>query len=68
MYKVVLVSQYSSDSVYMYISLRLISTISYYKIPSRVPCAIQSVFVGYLFYTQLCVYVSPNLSIYPSFF
>ena len=33
---------------------------------SGVPCAIQSVLVGYLSYIQLCVCVNPKLLIYPS--
>ena len=36
--------------VYIYMYLRFISLIGYNKILSRVPCAVQSVLVGYLPY------------------
>lgn len=36
--------------VYIYINSLLESFISYYKILGTVPCAIQLVLVGYLFY------------------
>lgn len=37
-----------------------------YRVLSRAPCAIQQVLISYLFYIQECVYVSPNLPVYPS--
>ena len=40
--------------------------LGYYKILSIVSCAVPYVFVGYLFYTEYCVYVSPKLLVYPS--
>ena len=45
---------------------RLFSHIGHYKVLSRLPRAIQQVLVSYLFYIQWCVYVCPNLPIYPS--
>ena len=45
---------------------RFFSHIGYYRILSRVPCALQQVLVDYLFYTQQCVHVNPKLLIYPS--
>ena len=74
-YNVILVSGVQqSDSViyiYTYICLyifffRFFSTLGYYKKLSIVPCAIQQVLVGYLFYIQQCVYFNTNLLIYPS--
>ena len=53
-YNVVLVSSIQqSDSVYIYIYMFFFTFfffIGYFKILSRVPCAIQQVLVGYLFY------------------
>ena len=54
--------------LYTYIYLfffRFFSPISYYRILSRVPCAIQQVLVVYRFHVQQCVYVNPKLLIYP---
>ena len=56
--------------IYIYIHIyifffRFFSLIDYYNILSIVPCAIEQVLVGYIFYIQQCVYVNPNL-IYPS--
>ena len=34
------------------------------KALSRVPCAIQQVLINYLFYTQQCEYVNPNLPVH----
>ena len=36
------------------------------RILSRVPCSIQWVLISYLFYVWQCVYVSPNIPMYPS--
>ena len=53
--------------LYIYIfPFRFFSLIGYYKILSIVPCAIQWVLVGYLFFIKYCVYVNPKLLIYPS--
>ena len=53
--------------VYIYpLFFRFFSHIGHYRVLSRVPCAIQQVLICYLFYIQQCVYVSPNLPIYPS--
>ena len=41
---------------------RFFSQKCYHKIPSIIPCAIQSV----LLYKQQCVYVTPEFLIYPS--
>ena len=46
--------------------LRFFSHTGHYRVLSRVPCAIQQVLISYLFYIQQCVYVNPNLPIYPS--
>ena len=45
---------------------RFYSHIGHYRVLSRVPCAVQQILISYLFYIQQCVYVSPNLPIYPS--
>ena len=71
-FNVVLVSgvQHSDSVIHIHILIffRLFSHIDYYRILSRVPCAIQKVLVVYLFYIQYCVYmfVNPKLLIYPS--
>ena len=53
--------------VYIYpLFFRFFSHVVYYRILSRVPCAIQQVLVDYLFYIQQFVYVKPELLIYPS--
>ena len=54
--------------LYIYIYLfffKFFSHLGYYRILSRVPCTIQQVPVGYLFYIQQCVHVDPRLPIYP---
>ena len=55
-------------SVYIYVCvcvfcLRFFSMVGYYKILSRLPCAIQWVLVVYYFIYR-SVYVNPNLLIY----
>ena len=55
-YSIVLVSgvKHSDSVIYIYIYIflfRFFSLIGYYKILSIVPCAIQYILVGYLFYT-----------------
>ena len=62
-----LLDHQGSPQVYIFF-LRFFSFIGYYKILSRVPCAIQQVLVGYLFYIQQCVYVNPNLLIHSSYY
>ena len=53
--------------VYIYIFFfRFFSLVGYYKMLSIVPCAIQQIYVGYLFYIQQYVYVNSKLLIYPS--
>ena len=52
--------------IYIYPLYQILSHIGHYRVLSRVPCAIQQVLMSYLFYIQQCVYVSPNLPIYPS--
>ena len=51
---------------YIHSFYRLFSRIDHYRVLSRVPCAIQQVLISYLFYIQQCLYVTPNLLIYPS--
>ena len=59
--------QVYSRVIHLYIYIYpLFSHIGYCRILSRVPCAMQQVFVSYLFYIQQCAYVNPNLPIYPS--
>ena len=50
----------------VFLFLRFFSHIGHYRVLSRVPCAIQQVLISYLLYIQQCVYVNPNLPIYPS--
>ena len=58
---------YTYIYIYVYIFLfRFFSIIVYYKILSIVPCAIQQVLVGYLFYKYIVAYFNPKLLIYPS--
>ena len=52
--------------IYIYISLRLLSLICYYKILNIVLCVIQQVPVALLFCIQQCASVNPTLLIYPS--
>lgn len=55
--------------LYIHIHLffcRFVSIVGYYRVLSRVPWAIPQTFVGYLFYTQECVYVNPKYLRYPS--
>ena len=68
---VVLVSgvQQSDSVIHIHLYLfffRFFSIIGCYKILSIVPCAIQQVLIGYLFYIQQCVYFNPKLLVYPS--
>ena len=57
------------NQLYIYIYplfFRFFSHIGHQTVLSRVPCAMQQVLISYLFYIQQCVYVNPNLPIYPS--
>ena len=45
---------------------RLLHNLYFVTYMSRFPCALQWILVIYLFYIQQCVYVNPNLLIYPS--
>ena len=57
------------NQLYIYIYplfFRFFFHIGHYRVLSRVPCAIQQVLNSYLFYIWQCVYVNPNLPIYPS--
>ena len=57
------------NQLYIYLLFfRFLSHIGYYKVLSRVPCAIQQVLISYLFYIQWCVHGNPHLPIYPSCF
>ena len=42
------------------------SHLGHHRAPSRVPCATQQVLISYLFYTQWCTYVNPNLPVHPT--
>ena len=56
--------QHSDSITHIHISIfffRLFSIIGYYKILSRVPCAVQQGLVVYLVYIQSCVSVNPKL-------
>ena len=53
--------------VYIYpLFFRFPSHLGHHRALSRVPCAIQQVLISYLFYTQQCIYVNPNLPIHPT--
>ena len=68
-YNVVLVLGVQQSESVIHIStlfFRFFSHIDHYRVLSRVPCAIQQVLISYLFYIQQCVYVNPNLTVYPS--
>ena len=41
-------------------------SLGHHRALSRVPCVKQWVLISYLFYTQQCMYVSPNLPIHPT--
>ena len=42
------------------------SHLGHYRALSRVPCAVQKVFISYLFYPQYCICASPHLEIHPA--
>ena len=42
------------------------SHLGHHRVLSGVSCAIQQVLISYLFYTQQCMYVSPNLPVHPT--
>ena len=67
-YNVVLVSgvQQSESVIHTSTLFQILFLYMYYRVLSRVPCAIQQVLISYLFYIQQCAYVNPNLPIYPS--
>ena len=50
--------------MYYLFFFRFFSHLGYYRILSRVPCAIQEVLVGSLFYVQECVPINPKFLIY----
>ena len=53
--------------IYMYLFFfKFFSHLGYYRILTRVPCAIQQVLVGYLFHIQQWECVNPKLPVYPS--
>ena len=57
------------NQLYIYIYplfFRFFVHTGHYRVVSRVPCAKQQVLISYLFYIQQCVYLNPNLPIYPS--
>ena len=45
--------------------VKFFSHLGYYRTLSRVPCALQWVPVGCLFYIESCLCVNPKLSSYP---
>ena len=60
-------SKVSQLYIYIYpLFCRFYSHVVHYRVLNRVPCTIQQVLISYLFYIQQCVYVNPNLPIYPS--
>ena len=69
-YNVVLVShkQQSESVIHIHIVtlFRFFFHVGCDRVLSRVPCAIQQIRNGYLFYIQQCVYISLILTIYPS--
>ena len=56
----------SYTHTYIHFFFRFFAHIGYYKVLSRVFCAMWQVLITYLFYIQRCVYVNSNFSIYPS--
>ena len=53
--------------IYIYaVFFRFPSQLGHHTPLSRVSCAMQQVLISYLFYTQQCIYVSPNLPIHPT--
>ena len=42
------------------------SHLGHHSALSRVPCVTQQILISYLFYTQQCIYVNPNLPIHPT--
>ena len=55
------------NELYVYIYPLLFgfpSHLGHHRALSRVPCALQQVLISYLFYTQQCIYVNPNLPIH----
>ena len=62
-----LYSKVNQPHVYIYpLFLGFLSHLGQHRAMSRVPCAVQSVLISYLFYTQQCIYVNPNLPMHPS--
>ena len=49
-----------------YVSIFFFFRFFVHKGHSRFHCAIQNILFSYLFYTLWCIYVNPNLPIYPS--
>ena len=57
------------NQLYIYIYLLFFgfpSHLGHQRALSRVPCALQQVLISYLFYTQQCIHVNPNLPIHPT--
>ena len=44
---------------------RFFSHIGHYRVLNRIPSAIQHVLISCLFYIYWCIYISPNLPVYP---
>ena len=66
LYQFLLYSKVNHLYIYIYLLFfRFYSHIGHYRVLSRVACAIQQVLISYLFYIQQCVFVNPNLPIYP---
>ena len=58
-------SKVTQLNIYTYSSCQILSCIGCHRVLSSLPCAIQQVLDGYLFYIQQCVFVNPKLLIYP---
>ena len=53
---------------YIHYFFRFPSHLDYHRALSRVPCAIQYILFHFLFYTEACIYVNPNLPVHPTLF
>ena len=57
----------NQQQVYVYsVIFGFASHLGHHRALSRVPCVIQQVLISYLFYTQQCICVNPNLPVHPT--